>query len=57
MANMDMDVTKDWPLLSNQTQYEILNIIKNSNTIVCSNPEMLIMYNLKFNITSILLLS
>jgi hypothetical protein len=52
-----MDITKDWLLLSNQTQYKILNIIKNSNTMVCSNLEMLIMYNLKFNVTSNLLLS
>jgi hypothetical protein len=34
-----MDVMKDWPLLSNQTQCKILNIIKNLNTMVCSNLE------------------
>jgi hypothetical protein len=52
-----MDVTKDWPLLSNQTKYKILNVIKNLNTIVCSNLEMLLIYGLKFNVTSSLLLS
>jgi hypothetical protein len=52
-----MDITKDWPLLSNQTQYKILDVIKNSNMMVCSNQEKLIMYNLKLNVTSSLLLS
>jgi hypothetical protein len=52
-----MDVAKDWTLLSNQTQCKILDVIKNSNMMVCSNPETLLMYDLKFNITSILLLS
>ncbi len=52
-----MDVKKGWPLLSNQSQYKILNIIKNLNTMVCSDPEMLLMFNLKFNVMSSLLLS
>jgi hypothetical protein len=51
-----MDVTKDWPMLFYQTQYEILDVIKNLNTMVCSNPETLLMCDLKFNVTSSLLL-
>jgi hypothetical protein len=50
-----MDVEKDWLLLSNQTKNEIVNIIKNLNTMACPNPEMWLMYNLKLNIMNLIL--
>ena len=52
-----MDVEKDWPLLSNQTQDEILDVIENSNTMACPEPEMWLMYDLKFNVTNLILAS
>lgn len=52
-----MDVEKDWPQLSNQTQEEILDILENSNTMACPEPEMWLMYDLKFNVTNLILAS
>ena len=52
-----MDVEKDWPLLSNETQDEILDVIENSNTMACPEPEMWLMYDLKFNVTNLILAS
>ena len=52
-----MDVEKDWPALSNETQDEILDVIENSNTMACPEPEMWLMYDLKFNVTNLILAS
>jgi len=52
-----MDVEKDWPLLSNETQDEILDVIENSNTMACPEPEMWLMYDLNFNVTNLILAS
>ncbi|KAL3799182.1 hypothetical protein ACHAW5_005459 [Stephanodiscus triporus] len=52
-----MDVERDWPLLSNETQDEILDVIENSNTMACPEPEMWLMYDLKFNVTNLILAS
>jgi len=52
-----MDVEKDWPSLSNQTQEEILDLLENSNTMACPEPEMWLMYDLKFNVTNLILAS
>ena len=52
-----MDVEKDWPLLSNETQDEILDVIENSNTMACPEPEMWLMYDLRFNVTNLILAS
>ena len=52
-----LDVEKDWPALSNETQDEILDVIENSNTMACPEPEMWLMYDLKFNVTNLILAS
>jgi len=52
-----LDVEKDWPALSNQTQDEILDVIENSNTMACPEPELWLMYDLKFNVTNLILAS
>ena len=52
-----MDVEKDWPLLDNHTQDEILDLLENSNTMACPEPEMWLMYDLKFNVTNLILAS
>jgi len=52
-----MDVEKDWPKLSNETQDEILDVIENSNTMACPEPEMWLMYDLEFNVTNLILSS
>jgi len=52
-----LDVEKDWPLLSNETQDEILDVIENSNTMACPEPEMWLMYDNKFNVTNLILAS
>lgn len=52
-----MDVEKDWPALDNETQDEILDVIENSNTMACPEPEMWLMYDLKFNVTNLILAS
>eukprot|EP00581_Thalassiosira_minuscula_P008245 CAMPEP_0183709200 /NCGR_PEP_ID=MMETSP0737-20130205/5287_1 /TAXON_ID=385413 /ORGANISM="Thalassiosira miniscula, Strain CCMP1093" /LENGTH=748 /DNA_ID=CAMNT_0025937229 /DNA_START=256 /DNA_END=2502 /DNA_ORIENTATION=+ len=52
-----MDVEKDWPRLSNETQDEILDVIENSNTMACPEPEMWLMYDLNFNVTNLILAS
>lgn len=52
-----MDVEKDWPALSNETQDEILDVIENSNTMACPEPEMWLMYDLNFNVTNLILAS
>jgi len=52
-----LDVEKDWPLLSNETQDEILEVIENSNTMACPEPEMWLMYDNKFNVTNLILAS
>ena len=50
-----LDIERDWPLLSNETQDEILNVIENSNTMASPEPEMWLMYDLKFNVTNLIL--
>lgn len=52
-----LDVEKDWPRLSNETQDEILDVIENSNTMASPEPEMWLMYDLKFNVTNLILAS
>ncbi|KAL3801486.1 hypothetical protein HJC23_000924, partial [Cyclotella cryptica] len=52
-----MDVERDWPRLSNETQNEILNVIENCNTMACPEPEMWLMYDLNFNVTNLILAS
>lgn len=52
-----MDIERDWPLLSNQTQEEILEVIENSNTMACPEPEMWLLYDLNFNVTNLILAS
>ncbi|KAL9189508.1 hypothetical protein ACHAXT_009183 [Thalassiosira profunda] len=52
-----MDVERDWPKLSNETQDEILDVIENSNTMACPEPEMWLMYDLNFNVTNLILAS
>ena len=52
-----MDVERDWPLLSNETQDEIMDVIENSNTMACPEPEMWLMYDLNFNVTNLILAS
>eukprot|EP00804_Cyclotella_cryptica_P014709 CCRYP_020183-RB/>CCRYP_020183-RB protein AED:0.09 eAED:0.09 QI:209/0.75/0.6/1/0.5/0.8/5/0/717 len=52
-----MDVERDWPRLSNETQNEILDVIENSNTMACPEPEMWLMYDLNFNVTNLILAS
>lgn len=52
-----IDVEKDWPRLSNETQDEILDVIENSNTMASPEPEMWLMYDLKFNVTNLILAS
>jgi len=52
-----MDVEKDWPRLSNETQDEIMDVIENSNTMACPEPEMWLMYDLNFNVTNLILAS
>ena len=50
-----LDIERDWPLLSNETQDEILDVIENSNTMASPEPEMWLMYDLKFNVTNLIL--
>lgn len=52
-----IDVEKDWPRLSNETQDEILDVIENSNTMASPEPELWLMYDLKFNVTNLILAS
>lgn len=52
-----LDIEKDWPLLSNETQDEILNVIEHSNTMACPEPELWLIYDLKFNVTNLILAS
>lgn len=52
-----LDVEKDWPRLSNETQDEILDVIENSNTMASPEPELWLMYDLKFNVTNLILAS
>lgn len=52
-----MDVEKDWPKLSNETQDEILEVMEHSNTMACPEPEMWLMYDLGFNVTNLILAS
>lgn len=50
-----LDIERDWPLLSNETQDEILDVIEYSNTMASPEPEMWLMYDLKFNVTNLIL--
>ena len=52
-----MDIEKEWPLLSNQTQEEILEVMENSNTMACPEPENWLVYDLNFNVTNLILAS
>ncbi|KAL7551070.1 hypothetical protein ACHAWF_014268 [Thalassiosira exigua] len=52
-----MDVERDWPRLSNETQDEIMDVIENSDTMACPEPEMWLMYDLGFNVTNLMLAS
>lgn len=52
-----MDIEKEWPLLSNQTQDEILEVMETSNTMACPEPENWLVYDLNFNVTNLILAS
>lgn len=52
-----MDIEKEWPLLSNQTQEEILEVMENSNTMASPEPENWLVYDLNFNVTNLILAS
>ncbi|KAL7459519.1 hypothetical protein ACHAWC_011173 [Mediolabrus comicus] len=52
-----MDIEKEWPLLSNQTQEEILEVMETSNTMACPEPENWLVYDLNFNVTNLILAS
>lgn len=52
-----MDVERDWPLLSNETKEEILEVMETSNTMACPEPEMWLMYDRNFNVTNLILAS
>lgn len=52
-----LDIEKEWPLLSNQTQEEILEVMENSNTMACPEPENWLVYDLNFNVTNLILAS
>lgn len=50
-----LDIERDWPRLDNETQQEILDVIDNSNTMACPNPDLWLLYDLKFNVTNLML--
>ena len=52
-----MDVERDWNALANETQDEIMEVIETSETMASPEPEMWLMYDLKFNVTNLILVS
>lgn len=52
-----MDVERDWPLLDNETQREMMEVMETSTTMACPEPELWLMYDNNFNVTNLILAS
>ena len=52
-----LDVERDWPLLDNETQSEMLEVMETDTTMACPEPELWLMYDNNFNVTNLILAS
>lgn len=52
-----LDVERDWPLLDNETQKEMIEVMETSTTMACPEPELWLMYDNNFNVTNLILAS
>lgn len=52
-----MDVERDWDLLDNETQAEMLEVMETDVTMACPEPELWLMYDNNFNVTNLILAS
>eukprot|EP00804_Cyclotella_cryptica_P014708 CCRYP_020183-RA/>CCRYP_020183-RA protein AED:0.15 eAED:0.15 QI:209/0.6/0.33/1/0.4/0.5/6/0/598 len=52
-----MEIMKDPDVMEAERMNEILDVIENSNTMACPEPEMWLMYDLNFNVTNLILAS
>lgn len=52
-----IDVERDWDLLDNETQDEMLYVMETDTTMACPEPELWLMYDNNFNVTNLILSS
>jgi hypothetical protein len=52
-----IDVERDWPLLDDETQDEMLHVMETDVTMACPEPELWLMYDNNFNVTNLILSS